>query len=65
VVGRSRCYDNTLWRAMGEQVKYEDACYLRAYSEGWEAEISFGPDSWRCLRHVRPTSLLGGAKTPK
>jgi putative transposase len=36
--------------------------YLRAYSDGWEAEISVARFFWR-YGHVRPHSALGG-KTP-
>ena len=47
-----------LWRT----VKYEEV-YLRAYSEGWEAEISLARFLWR-YGHVKPHSSLGG-KTPQ
>jgi transposase InsO family protein len=46
-----------LWRT----VKYEEV-YLRAYSDGWEAEISLARFLWRYC-HVRPHSALGG-RTP-
>ncbi|MEB3360579.1 MAG: integrase core domain-containing protein [Synechococcaceae cyanobacterium] len=46
-----------LWR----MVKYEEV-YLRAYSDGWEAEISLARFLWRYC-HVRPHSSLG-FKTP-
>jgi putative transposase len=42
-------------------VQYE-AVYLRAYSDGWEAEISLPRFLWRYC-HVRPHSSLG-EKTP-
>jgi len=59
--GRKRCYDNILVERLWRTLKYEEV-YLRAYSDGWEAEISLA----RFLRkycHVRPHSSLGG-KTP-
>jgi len=37
--GRKRCYDNILVERLWRTVKYEEV-YLRAYSDGWEAEIS-------------------------
>jgi putative transposase len=37
--GRKRCYDNILVEWLWRTLKYEEV-YLRAYSDGWEAEIS-------------------------
>ncbi|WP_255448158.1 integrase core domain-containing protein, partial [Synechococcus sp. Ace-Pa] len=59
--GRRRCYDNILVERLWRTVKYEEV-YLRAYSDGWEAEISLARFLWRYC-HVRPHSSLGG-KTP-
>ena len=59
--GRRRCYDNILVERLWRTLKYEEA-YLRAYSDGWEAEISLARFLWR-YGHVRPHSSLGG-KTP-
>jgi len=59
--GRRRCYDNILVERLWRTVKYEEV-YLRAYSDGWEAEISLARFFWR-YGHVRPHSTLGG-KTP-
>ena len=59
--GRRRCYDNILVERLWRTVKYEEV-YLRAYSGGWEAEISLARFFWR-YGHVRPHSTLGG-KTP-
>ena len=59
--GRKRCYDNILVERLWRKVKYEEV-YLRAYSDGWEAEISLARFLWRYC-HVRPHSALGG-KTP-
>jgi putative transposase len=59
--GRKRCYDNILVERLWRRVKYEEV-YLRAYSDGWEAEISLARFLWRYC-HVRPHSSLGG-KTP-
>ena len=41
--GRKRCYDNILVERLWRTVKYEEV-YLRAYSDGWEAEISLVHD---------------------
>jgi transposase InsO family protein len=38
--------------------------YLRAYSDGWEAEISLARFLWRYC-HVRPHSSLGGRTPPQ
>ncbi|MFO0037901.1 MAG: integrase core domain-containing protein [Synechococcaceae cyanobacterium] len=46
-----------MWRT----IKYEEV-YLRAYSDGWEAEISLARFLWRYC-HGRPHSSLGG-RTP-
>jgi putative transposase len=59
--GRRRCYDNILVERLWRTVKYEEV-YLRAYSDGWEAEISLARFLWR-YGHVRPHSSLGG-RTP-
>jgi putative transposase len=59
--GRKRCYDNILVERLWQTVKYEEV-YLRAYSDGWEAEISLARFLWRYC-HARPHSSLGG-KTP-
>ena len=59
--GRKRCYDNILVERLWRTVKYEEV-YLRAYSDGWEAEISLARFLWRYC-HVRPHSSLGG-RTP-
>ena len=59
--GRKRCYDNILVERLWRTVKYEEV-YLRAYSDGWEAEISLARFIWRYC-HVRPHSSLGG-RTP-
>ncbi|WP_143593542.1 integrase core domain-containing protein [Synechococcus sp. 1G10] len=36
--GRRRCYDNILVERLWRTVKYAEV-YLRAYSDGWEAEL--------------------------
>jgi putative transposase len=59
--GRKRCYDNILVERLWRTVKYEEV-YLRAYSDGWEAETSLARFLWRYC-HVRPHSSLGG-RTP-
>ena len=59
--GRKRCYDNILVERLWRTVKYEEV-YLRAYKDGWEAEISLARFLWRYC-HVRPHSSLGG-RTP-
>ena len=59
--GRRRCYDNILVERLWRTVKYEEV-YLRAYSDGWDAEISLAGFLWRYC-HVRPHSSLGD-KTP-
>jgi len=59
--GRKRCYDNILVERMWSTVKYEEV-YLRAYSDGWEAEISLARFLSRYC-HVRLHSSLGG-QTP-
>jgi putative transposase len=60
--GRKRCYDNILVERLWRTVKYEEV-YLRAYSDGWEAEISLARFLWRYC-HVRPHSSLRG-RTPQ
>jgi putative transposase len=59
--GRKRCYANILVEWLWRTLKYEEV-YLRAYSDGWEAEISLARFLWSYC-HVRPHSSLGG-KTP-
>ena len=59
--GRKRCYDNILVERLWRTLKYEEV-YLRANSDGWEAEINLARFLWRYC-HVRPYSSLGG-KTP-
>jgi putative transposase len=59
--GRKRCYDNILVERLLRTLKYEEV-YLRAYSDGWEAEISLARILWKYC-HVGPHSSLGG-KTP-
>ena len=59
--GRKRCYDNILVERLWRTLKYEEV-YLRAYRDGWEAEISLAHFLWRYC-HVRPHSSLGG-RTP-
>jgi putative transposase len=59
--GRGWCFDNILVERLWRTVKYEEV-YLRAYSDGREAEISLARLFWR-YGHVRAHSTLGG-KTP-
>jgi putative transposase len=59
--GRKRCYDNILVERLWRTLKYEEV-YLRAYSDGWDAEINLAHFLWRYC-HVRPHSSLGG-RTP-
>jgi len=59
--GRKRCYDNILVERLWRMLKYEEV-YLRAYSDGWDAEISLARFLWR-YSHGRPHSSLGG-RTP-
>ncbi len=59
--GRKRCYDNILVERLWRTLKYEEV-YLRAYSDGWDAEISLARFLWRYC-HVRTHSSLEG-KTP-
>jgi putative transposase len=56
--GRRSCYDNILVERLWRTVKYEEV-YLRAYSDGWEAEVSLARFLWKYC-HVRPHSALGG-----
>jgi len=51
--GRKRCYDNILVERLWRTLKDEEV-YLRAYSDGWEAEINLVRFLWRYY-HVRPT----------
>jgi putative transposase len=57
---RKRCYDNSLVERLCRTLKYEEP--LRAYRDGWEAEISLARFLWRYC-HLRPHSSLGG-KSP-
>ena len=59
--GRKRCYDNILVERLWRTIKYEEV-YIRAYSDGWDAEISLARFLWRYC-HIRPHSALGG-RTP-
>ena len=59
--GRKRCYDTILVECLWWALKYEDV-YLRAYSDGWGAEINLDRFLWRYC-HVIPHFSLGG-KTP-
>ena len=59
--GRKRSYDKILVERLWGTVKYEED-YLRADSNGWEAEISLARFLWRYC-HVRLHSFLGG-RTP-
>jgi putative transposase len=59
--GRKRCFDNILVERLWRTVKYEEV-YLRAYEDGWDAEISLDRFLWR-YGHVRPHRSLGG-RTP-
>jgi putative transposase len=59
--GRKRCYDNILAERLWRTLKYEEV-YLRAYNDGWDAEVSLARFLWR-YGHVRPHSSLGG-RTP-
>jgi putative transposase len=59
--GKKCCYDNILVERLWRTVKYEEV-YLRAYSDGWEAEVNLARFLWRYC-HVRPHSSLGG-RTP-
>jgi len=60
--GRKRCYDNILVERLWRTLKYEEV-YLRAYTDGWDAEVSLARFLWRYC-HVRPHSALGG-RTPQ
>jgi len=44
--GRKRCYDNILVERLWRTLKCEEV-YLRAYGDGWEAEISPAHIFWR------------------
>jgi len=59
--GRKSCYDNILVERLWRTVKYEEV-YLRAYSDGWETEISLARFLCRYC-HVRLHSSLAG-RTP-
>jgi len=59
--GRKSCYDNILVERLWGTLKYEEG-YLRAYSDGWEAEISLARCLWKYY-NVRPHSSLRG-RTP-
>jgi putative transposase len=56
--GRKRCYGNILVERLWRILKYEGV-YLRAYRDGWDAEISL-PHFLLRHYHVRPHSSLGG-----
>jgi putative transposase len=61
--GRKRCYDNILVERLWRTLKYEEV-YLRAYSDGWEAEISLA----RFLMEVLPCKapqLPGRQNSPR
>jgi putative transposase len=60
--GRKRCYDNILVERLWRTLKVEEVD-LRAYGDGWEAEISLAHFLWRYC-HGRPHSSLGG-RTPQ
>jgi len=58
--GRKRCYDNILVERLWRTLKYEEV-YLRAYSDGWDAEISlarFKSGSWHQTLSI-PCSTSG------
>jgi putative transposase len=55
--GRKRCYDNVLVERLWRTVKYVEV-YLRAYSDGSEAEINLAHLLSRCC-HVRSHGYLG------
>ena len=59
--GRKRSYANILVNRLWRTVKHEEG-HLRAYRDGWEAEIVLARFVWRYC-HVRPHSSLGG-RTP-
>jgi putative transposase len=59
--GRKRCFDNILVERLWRTVKYEEV-YIRAYEDGWDAEIGLARFLWRYC-HVRPHRSLGG-RTP-
>jgi len=59
--GRKRCFDNILVERLWRTVKYEEV-YIRAYEDGWDAEVSLARFLWRYC-HVRPHRSLGG-RTP-
>ena len=60
--GRKRCYDNILVERLWRTLKVEEVD-LRAYGDGWEAEISLAHFLWRHC-HGRPHSSMGG-RTPQ
>ena len=53
---RNRYYDNIFVKRLWRTLKYEEV-YLRAYSDGWEAEIRLARFLWRYC-HVRLQSYL-------
>jgi putative transposase len=59
--GRKPCFGNILVERLWITIKYKEF-YLRAFSDGWEPEISHARFLWRYC-HVRPNSSLGG-RTP-
>ena len=60
--GRKRCYDNILVERLWRNLKVEEVD-LRAYGDGWEAEISLAHFLWGYC-HGRPHSSLEG-RTPQ
>jgi putative transposase len=59
--GRKRCFDNILVERLWRTVKYQEV-YLRAYGDGWEAEINLARFLWRYSHAVTHSSL--GGRTP-
>ncbi|MFY8147811.1 MAG: integrase core domain-containing protein [Prochlorococcaceae cyanobacterium] len=59
--GRKCCYDNILVERLWRTVKHEEV-YLRAYIDGWDAEINLARFPCRYCP-ARPHSALGG-RTP-
>ncbi|WP_231598224.1 IS3 family transposase [Synechococcus sp. CBW1002] len=61
--GRKRCYDNILVERLWRTVKYEEV-YLRAYSDGWEAEISLARFLWRYCHGIRSGAVTQQRSIP-
>jgi putative transposase len=59
--GRRRCQDNILVERLWRTLKHEEV-YLRAYSDGWDADFNLARFLWR-YSHIWPHSSLG-ARTP-